>query len=371
MPVSQTCAATESETEGCQPTMPMKSHTSKPRSGKRSMGVKTVMKALKKGGASRGRKPNQSSKGFVWCARGVQRLPKFGTATVKSKQSLFVTPVRMELTKVAKLNLKVVAPSSSCSRRVSKNGRKRKSPDFCGDRSFQSWSSIRVFSATTRTSDKPSQRGIWDFANQVRYSCDYIDACKKFNQKPGRFLNPLAGEFFSGLPSGWTSANAGAVNKEKFFKQFPDMQPNANQGSKIGVIAMFAGCGGLELGLSRYLYPTAYVEKSDYCRKILQLRMDEGLLHRAEIHPDVCTFDASKSSADGAGGGFPCQGVSTASIQKGLKDRRTQLVTHIFRVFDTLPSQHQRFLYFENVKAILGKKQSMRSLFNYIVQAWF
>lgn len=38
----------------------------------------------------------------------------------------------------------VVAPSSSCSRRVSKNGRKRKSPDFCGDRSFQSWSSIRA-----------------------------------------------------------------------------------------------------------------------------------------------------------------------------------------------------------------------------------
>ena len=31
----------------------------------------------------------------------------------------------------------------------------------------------------------------------------------------------------------------------------------------------------------------------------------------------------------------------------------------------------RRFLYFENVKAILGKKQSMRSLFNYIVQAWF
>ncbi|CAK9065459.1 Uncharacterized protein SCF082_LOCUS33491 [Durusdinium trenchii] len=122
---------------------------------------------------------------------------------------------------------------------------------------------------------KVAKLNLKDFANQVRYSCDYIDACKKFNQKPGRFLNPLAGEFFSGLPSGWTSANAGAVNKEKFFKQFPDMQPNANQ-----------------------------VEKSDYCRKILQLRMDEG-----------------------------------------------------------------RFLYFENVKAILGKKQSMRSLFNYIVQA--
>lgn len=100
-----------------------------------------------------------------------------------------------------------------------------------------------------------------------------------------------------------------------------------------------------------------------------------------------------------------CQGVSTASAQGGLKDKRTGLVKHIFRVFDTLPQKQQprtqgsgfcrvcgfavysqwcsltvvfgiflapflmrRFLYFENVKALLGKKQSMRNLFHYVAQ---
>ena len=41
---------------------------------------------------------------------------------------------------------------------------------------------------------------IWeDFANQVRWSADYAAACKKANHAAGKVLNPLAGEFFSGL----------------------------------------------------------------------------------------------------------------------------------------------------------------------------
>ncbi|CAK9007958.1 Uncharacterized protein SCF082_LOCUS9657, partial [Durusdinium trenchii] len=144
-----------------------------------------------------------------------------------------------------------------------------------------------------------------DFANQVRWSADYAAACKKANHAAGKVLNPLAGEFFSGLV------------RSKF-------------------------------------HPKAMtVEKNPYCRQLLQARMDEGLLHFADIAEDVCTYD----------------GVSTASTQGGLKDHRTKLVCHIFRVFDTLPPKQRRVMYFENVKALLGKKRSMRQLFNYLVQA--
>lgn len=51
----------------------------------------------------------------------------------------------------------------------------------------------------------------------------------------------------------------------------------------------------------------AEVEKSEYCRAILALRMKEGLLHKAPIWPDASTVDASDNKAMGAGGGFPCQ----------------------------------------------------------------
>lgn len=51
----------------------------------------------------------------------------------------------------------------------------------------------------------------------------------------------------------------------------------------------------------------AEVEKSEYCRQILALRMKEGLLHEAPIWPDATTVDASDNSAVGVGGGFPCQ----------------------------------------------------------------
>ncbi|CAK9088524.1 unnamed protein product [Durusdinium trenchii] len=155
-----------------------------------------------------------------------------------------------------------------------------------------------------------------DFANQIRWSADYATAC---------------------LPLNWTSLERGAVDKVKFYQQFPEMQSK--------------------------------VEKNEFCQKILRARMADGLLHKAEIHEDVCSYNAATSGAQGCGGGFPCQGVSTAGKQHGLSDPRTKLVHQIFRVFDTLPRDHRRILYFENVKALLGKKRSMRQLFHYIVQA--
>lgn len=37
-----------------------------------------------------------------------------------------------------------------------------------------------------------------DFANQVRWSLDYISACSERNVSPGKFVAPAAGEFMSG-----------------------------------------------------------------------------------------------------------------------------------------------------------------------------
>lgn len=48
------------------------------------------------------------------------------------------------------------------------------------------------------------------------------------------------------------------------------------------------------------------VESKEYCRKVLELRMREGLLPAGTIADDVATVSPPRS-AKGVGGGFPCQ----------------------------------------------------------------
>ena len=61
-----------------------------------------------------------------------------------------------------------------------------------------------------------------DLANQVRWSKDYGVACQEAGCPQGKFLSPLAGEWFSGLPRHWTDATPGAVNAASFDATFPD-----------------------------------------------------------------------------------------------------------------------------------------------------
>ena len=49
------------------------------------------------------------------------------------------------------------------------------------------------------------------------------------------------------------------------------------------------------------------VERDAYCVRLLKMRMHDNLLHKAEFHSDVSTYDGATSGAKGALGGFPCQ----------------------------------------------------------------
>lgn len=91
--------------------------------------------------------------------------------------------------------------------------------------------------------------------------------------------------------------------------------------------------------------------------------MDEGFLHKAEIHDDIRTLKVSKETeAEGCGGGFPCQarfsckahlfkkfdvhwlycqGISCGGSQGGLDDPRSSLLRKVFATFDKMPA-HKR-----------------------------
>ena len=118
-----------------------------------------------------------------------------------------------------------------------------------------------------------------DLANQIRWSRDYRLACERSHKQPahGKFLCAEAGEWFSGLPRGWTSPVPGSVDPTAFDLQFPDAKTAGSPVSqqvcssshsefswlgvgtrllcqvkgKLPVISLFAGCGALELGLSK------------------------------------------------------------------------------------------------------------------------
>ena len=158
---------------------------------------------------------------------------------------------KVPLKKVGNLALTVKAPMAPPSGSTSSSrGRRKvlKSGKFKGERTFRSWGSIRVFQATTRASESPSNRGISDLANQIRHSQDYQKALKKAGREAGTFLSPCVGEWFSGLPANWTVPVPGSVCRRTFKAMFPDAMSTEG---KVPCIACFAGCGALELAMSR------------------------------------------------------------------------------------------------------------------------
>lgn len=94
------------------------------------------------------------------------------------------------------------------------------------------------------------------------------------------------------------------------------------------VLSLFSGIGGLDLGVKLAL-PEArvvgYVEKDDYCRRVLTARMADGWLDEAPIHGDITSFDGTgwRGAVDLVCGGFPCQDISNAGKRAGIQDDPT------------------------------------------------
>ena len=123
-------------------------------------------------------------------------------------------------------------------------------------------------------------------------------------------------------------------------------------------LALFAGGGGLELGLSLALgtdYKTvAYVERECTSAAVLAANMERGWLDKAPIWDDVTTFTGDAVSPlvdniDIISAGFPCQPWSVAGSRKGTEDERW-LWPHIFRLVREI---RPRSIFLENVPGLL------------------
>lgn len=227
---------------------------------------------------------------------------------------------------------------------------------------------IRCFSATHRaTQTHLSKRGCQDLATQLFHWDFYQSSCRKLKMPRGKFLAPHVAEFLTGLPAGWTSQERGAVSLQEFHRLFPHLRPEACQSEKLKGLSLFSGIAALELGLSEFIEPMGYVECNSACQRVLEARIQDGLLPPGPVYDNICGLqltEAMKHEIRSLTGGFPCQGASTAGKQLGLEDERSALVKEVFKVMDQCVNLQLVLL--ENVKNLFAAK--LRPLLIFVLQ---
>ncbi|MCE9637164.1 MAG: DNA (cytosine-5-)-methyltransferase [Planctomycetes bacterium] len=122
------------------------------------------------------------------------------------------------------------------------------------------------------------------------------------------------------------------------------------------VVGLFAGIGGVEVGLARAGFSTEFLcEIDEAAGAVIAARFPGVPLHR-----DVCDL-VSVPSCDVLVAGFPCQDLSQAGRTAGIDGAKSGLVQHVFRL---LRSANPRWLVLENVPFMLAldRGSAMRRL---------
>jgi DNA (cytosine-5)-methyltransferase 1 len=116
------------------------------------------------------------------------------------------------------------------------------------------------------------------------------------------------------------------------------------------VAGLFAGIGGLELGLRQAGHRAAML-----C-EVWPPAMDVLRAHfpRVPLAADVRTLEVLPEGTDLVTAGFPCQDLSQAGRTAGIAGSRSSLVDHVFRLIDASPVEH---VLLENVSFMLALDQ--------------
>jgi DNA (cytosine-5)-methyltransferase 1 len=128
----------------------------------------------------------------------------------------------------------------------------------------------------------------------------------------------------------------------------------------LRVAGLFAGIGGIELGLHEAGHETVLLCEWDAAaRRVLTERFSE-----IPLHGDIAQVQALPE-ADLVTAGFPCQDLSQAGRTVGITGSRSGLVGHVFRLLDSAEVE-PTWLLLENVSFMLqlDKGEAMRWLTN-------
>lgn len=118
----------------------------------------------------------------------------------------------------------------------------------------------------------------------------------------------------------------------------------------VNVLSLFAGIGGLELGLEAAgMTVVGQVERDPYCLQVLTEHWPE-----VPKHDDVCTAvewwgSAVRPPVHVVAGGFPCQPFSSSGLRRGISDERWLW----WAMRDVIRAVRPRYVVVENVAALL------------------
>lgn len=124
------------------------------------------------------------------------------------------------------------------------------------------------------------------------------------------------------------------------------------------MVGLFAGIGGLELGLADAGWTTQLLCEIDPgAGAVLKARMPE-----VPLHTDVTTLRSLPADTELVAAGFPCQDLSQAGRTAGITGARSGLVDEVFRLVSR--RRGPRWLLMENVPFMLqlGRGAAMRHI---------
>jgi DNA (cytosine-5)-methyltransferase 1 len=121
-----------------------------------------------------------------------------------------------------------------------------------------------------------------------------------------------------------------------------------NQASKITVISLFSGCGGIDIGFQKKELSIVWAIDNDLdCVETYRKNIGNHIIHKS-----ICDVHSEEiPDADIIVGGFPCQGFSVANKFRSKDDERNEMYHEMLRV---IKDKKPRWFMAENVKGILS-----------------
>jgi len=138
---------------------------------------------------------------------------------------------------------------------------------------------------------------------------------------------------------------------------------------KLKAIELFAGAGGMALGLQQAgLDVVAAVEIDKWCCSTLAANKAKAFPNMKIIQEDITTLSGdyllkqvglAKGQLDVLSGGPPCQGFTYANSRRSVKDPRSKLMWEFIRMVKEI---QPRYFVIENVRGLLSFKDFFRLL---------
>lgn len=100
--------------------------------------------------------------------------------------------------------------------------------------------------------------------------------------------------------------------------------------TSLKTVGLFAGIGGLELGLTRAGHEIAFLCEIDpAARAVLRKRFD-GI----DIKDDIRLINRLPSDTELVAAGFPCQDLSQVGSTSGMRGKKSSIVNHVFKLLE-------------------------------------